>query len=336
MLSNVQADDSETMSFGSGKLLDDLFSYAKRNKIIFVGDPGQLPPVKENFSAALDMGWLQQQKRTAIAVTLSKIERIDKDNDILVLASMIRSMPANALPRYPKLPASNLANVNIMSSDETLFKSYVMRFKELGPYETIAIARSNKMVSDINRAMRRELYQELDKPLQENEILMVTHNNYSAELTNGDFVMVLEIGEALTHATLHFQQIKIRSLVSAAEHVMLISMDILYAEQQNFTKNQQKVLMIDFGRRMRRIGIKPNSDEYKARMMKDPYLNCLRAKYGYAVTCHKAQGGEWAHVYLFLEKGMYRMAPPELLRWWYTAVTRAKERLYLSDNWWIR
>jgi ATP-dependent exoDNAse (exonuclease V) alpha subunit len=67
----------------------------------------------------------------------------------------------------------------------------------------------------------------------------------------------------------------------------------------------------------------------------DPFLNCLRAKYGYAVTCHKAQGGEWDHVYLFLDRKMYGMKKPELFKWWYTAVTRTKKHLNLVDEWWI-
>ena len=86
---------------------------------------------------------------------------------------------------------------------------------------------------------------------------------------------------------------------------------------------------------MKKKGIKANTEDYKEQMIEDPYLNCLRAKYGYAVTCHKAQGGEWNHVYLFLEKSMYAMPHPELLKWWYTAVTRAREKLHLANNWWI-
>jgi ATP-dependent exoDNAse (exonuclease V) alpha subunit len=69
--------------------------------------------------------------------------------------------------------------------------------------------------------------------------------------------------------------------------------------------------------------------------MSDPYLNCLRAKYGYAVTCHKSQGGEWDHIYLFLEKSMYSMPQQELYKWWYTAITRARKELNLVNEWWI-
>jgi superfamily I DNA/RNA helicase len=104
----------------------------------------------------------------------------------------------------------------------------------------------------------------------------------------------------------------------------------------NLTIDQQRNLMIDFSRRMRRNGIKPKSDAYKEAMRKDTYLNSLRATYGYVVTCHKAQGGEWKDVFLFLDKKMYAyLAADEMRRWWYTAITRTKEHLYLHNDWWI-
>jgi superfamily I DNA/RNA helicase len=86
---------------------------------------------------------------------------------------------------------------------------------------------------------------------------------------------------------------------------------------------------------MRKKKIKPNSEVYMSELRKDPYLNCLKAKYGYAVTCHKAQGGEWDYVYLFLDKKMYGMKKPELFRWWYTAITRTRKQLHLTNEWWI-
>ena len=92
MLSSEMSQDEATVMFGSGNLLEDFFSAIGNNKIIFVGDPGQLPPVKQAFSPALELGWLATQKRTAISVTLEKIERNDPDNDILVLASAVRNL----------------------------------------------------------------------------------------------------------------------------------------------------------------------------------------------------------------------------------------------------
>ena len=94
--------------------------------------------------------------------------------------------------------------------------------------------------------------------------------------------------------------------------------------------------MVDYNRRMTRKAIKTNSEKYKSSMREDDFLNCLRCGFGYAVTCHKAQGGEWDNVFLFLENSMYGMPRSELCRWWYTAVTRARQELNLSNDWWIK
>lgn len=335
MLSNLIDKDS-LVTFGSGDLLSDFFAAIGNNKIIFVGDPGQLPPVKQAFSPALDLEWLSKQNRTAITLTLEKIERTEAGNDILVLASRIRNMAnENYLTRYPKLPASNLNNVTLYDFDKELFNNYLTKLKELGPNGTIAIARSNRMVNVINKAVRRDLFGGLDLPLRKDDVLLVTHNNYAVPLANGDFVIGSQVGAIETKAGLHFQKVHIKALLSETEHEILISLDILYGGEINFTKEQSKSLMFDFNKSMKRKNIKLNSDEYKTEMMIDPYLNCLSAKYGYAVTCHKAQGGEWNEVFLFLENSMYAMDHAELFRWWYTAVTRARKCLHLTNQWWI-
>jgi hypothetical protein len=94
--------------------------------------------------------------------------------------------------------------------------------------------------------------------------------------------------------------------------------------------------MIDFSQRTRNKGIKPKEEEFFSELMSDPYINSLRVNFGYAVTCHKAQGGEWDHVYLFLKPGMYVMGPQNLSKWWYTCVTRAKKQLYIVQDYWIK
>lgn len=336
MLSSEMALDSDQVSFGSGQLLIDFFDAVGNNKIIFVGDPGQLPPVGQTFSPALDMNWLAEQKRIAISITLEKIERNEPDNDILVLASMVRNMNPDVQVRYPKLTAANLNNVKLYDTQKDLFQAYLQKFKDVGANGTLAVARSNKMVSDINRAVRRDLYGgELDLPIQVGDILMVVQNNYSVPLTNGDFVEVTGLGEARIQANLKFQSIRVKALLSETEYELLLALDILYSWENNFTKEQSRELMIDFSRRMKKKGFKGNSEGYKDLMMKDDYLNCLKAKFGYAVTCHKAQGGEWNDVFLFLTSKMYGMPKDELYRWWYTAITRAKKYLHLVKDWWI-
>ncbi len=335
MLSSELATTPASISFGSGYLLDDFFQAAGSNKIIFVGDPGQLPPVGQYFSPALDMTWLAEQKRTAISMTLEKIERQSAENDLLLLASAIRDMRPDPNHRYTRLPAGNRNNTTLHPSQQILFREYVKKFTETGTNGTLAIARSNRLVNQLNRAVRRDLYKAIDLPIQQGEILMVIQNNYAVPLTNGDFITVLELGEEFIQNGLVFKTVKVKAHSSESEYELLLSLDILYGRDTNFTREQSRALMVEFSRRMKKKNIKPNSREYKQEMLKDPYLNCLRAKYGYAVTCHKSQGGEWDDVFLFLEKSMYSMTHEELFRWWYTAITRARKQLHIHQAWWI-
>lgn len=339
MLSGTATKDILFAKFGSGILLNDFFEVVGSNKVIFVGDPCQLPPINQSLSPALDTDWLTKQNRVAISFTLKKIERIDPSNDILTLADSVRKMSEQRdWELYPKLPASNLNNVKLHASDKSLFSLYLESYRKNGVNETIAIARSNKMVNSINKAMRRELYGSSNKSLQKGEILLVTQNNYSVPLTNGDFVIVTEIGDMKSRSNLHFQSIRVRPITLEKDYDILLSLDCLYSLKGTLNNQQMERLMMDFSQRMRAKNISPNTADYKKAMLVDEYLNCLKATYGYGVTCHKAQGGEWNNVFLFLDNeknGMYNMNPLVLIKWWYTSITRAKKQLNLVNEWWI-
>lgn len=336
MLSSELNENNIFASFGSGMLVHDFFDAAGNNKIVFVGDPCQLPPVGQSFSPVLDMDWLVSNNRTAVNVMLKTIERTNADNDILRLAYEVRNFTLlKATERFPKLPARFLNNVTLHESQVKLFREYVQQYNSNNIGETLAIARSNRLVQQINRAMRRELFGTLDLPIQIGDVLLMCQNNYKVPLTNGDFITVMSLGEIQAHVNLHFQSVRVKAALSGQEFEVLLALDILYGQQTNFSEQQSKALMVDFSKRMRRKNIRPNSDEYKKAMMEDDYINSLKATYGYAVTCHKSQGGEWKKVFLFLEKGMYGMKPLELYRWWYTSITRAKEELHIVDGWWI-
>ncbi|MDR3695151.1 DEAD/DEAH box helicase [Mucilaginibacter sp.] len=336
MLSGDFADTAFFATFGSGVLLNDFFEVVGKNKVIFVGDPCQLPPVGQGFSPALDVRWLNGNGRNAVSVTLKMIERTEATNDILKLAGAVRKMADyETFMGRPKLPALNLKNVVLHTSEQSLFAHYSNAYRNAGTNETLAIAKSNKKVQQINRAMRRDRFGIMDMPLQPGDVLLVTQNNYAVPLSNGDFVEILQLGELKYVGLLKFQDVRVKSLASEKEYNLLLSLDILHGTTGNFSNEQSKSLMIDFSHRMRSENIKPNSSRYKEEMLKDEFLNCLRATYGYAVTCHKAQGGEWAEVYLFLDNKMYGMPPNELCKWWYTAITRARVTLHLEKGWWV-
>jgi len=339
MLSCEISKEGSFASYGSGIVLNDLFSVVGKNKIIFVGDPCQLPPVGQSFSPALNVEWLAENDKVALSVKLEKIERTNSQNDILKLATAVREMyDGGVFELYPKLPASNLNDVKLHLSDRVLFKAYSERYKTAGPADTLAVARTNRKVQLINKAMRRDLFGSTNTPLRLDEILLVTQNNRKVPLTNGDFVKVCELGEAKMKMGLTFQRIKVKSISSEIEYDLLLSLDAMQSENGNLTTEQMQELTIDFSHCMRAKGISMNSSEYRNAMKDDEYYNCLRATYGYAVTCHKAQGGEWNNVYLFLDNdnnGMYSMPPQNLCKWWYTSITRARQELHLVKEWWV-
>ena len=267
---------------------------------------------------------------------LKKIERTDAKNDILKLAAAVRQMILdNVDVQYPRLPAANLSNVKLHSSAKSLYLSYLESYKAKGVNGTLAIARANKTVQDINRAIRRDLFGEKDLPLQQGDVLLVTQNNYYVPLTNGDFVTVTELGEKESRDDLHFQNVKVKSVTTEIEYSLLLSLEALSSKKGTFTNEQMKSQMIDFGYRMREKELLPSSEKYQKAMLTDKYLNCLKATYGYAVTCHKAQGGEWDNVYLFLDTKMYGMPNQELFKWLYTAITRARKELNLENGIWV-
>ena len=238
--------------------------------------------------------------------------------------------------KYPKLPATELNNVKLYSTQKKLFENYSATYKNFGSNGALAVARSNKTVQYINRALRRDIFGSLDLPLQQGDVLLVTQNNYSVPLTNGDFITVIELGEIKKLETLKFQSVRVKANSTEVEYSLMISIDTLSSKNGNLSSNQMKTLMIDFNYRMHDKEIATNTEKYKREMLSDEFLNCLKVTYGYAVTCHKAQGGEWDSVFLFLDKSMYGMKGGELYKWWYTAITRAKKELNLTNDWWIK
>jgi len=338
MLSSEDQGETSHAVFGSGKLMEDIFAASEGTKLVFVGDPAQLPPVGQLLSPALDKTWLEQKGRKVVQHTLTKIERTQAGNDILVVAQEIRQMMENPNPpKWNMIPARARNNIKIFENETALIQSYIQNFKEKGSSRTIMIARSNTTVQHTNAFVRRHLFQEENPAMRVGDILLVTQNNYLVPLSNGDFIKILKIGETKMQANLKFTNVHIVSLATEKEYEILISADVLESYQNNFTLDQTQELMIDFVWRMSRNRVKANSAIFKQKMQYDPFLNCLKATYGYVITCHKSQGGEWEDVYILGQKAM--LPPPkhkEPLRWWYTSITRAKKQLYTNNGYWIK
>jgi hypothetical protein len=316
-------------------LLSDLLQVAATNKIIFSGDPAQLPPVTQPASPALDERWFKRQGKPVSSFLLNEVLRQSEDSDVLRLATEVRKLTQHhGDQKWIKLPASGYDAVRVSEYDQ-LKNDYASYFSRYGIEQSIAICHSNARCAEIIRHVRRIRYGVADSPLQIGDVLMVTQNNYLVPLVNGDFVEVTHLSDRRMHVGIAFRRVRLKAVHNSIEYEVLICEDLLFNGQPNLTSDQQRTLMIDFSKKMRSNGIKPKSEAYYQAMEKDPFLNSLRANFGYAVTCHKAQGGEWDKVFLFLHKGMYIMQPASLTRWWYTAVTRAKRSLELSGGWWI-
>lgn len=267
---------------------------------------------------------------------LTDILRQKEGSDILQLATTVRNLTQlNKYPKWVKLPAASKRQINLLShaDQKILYTNHIMQF---GSADSIAVCHSNSNCADINRTVRKVLYHDANAPLLAGDILMVTQNNYLVPLTNGDFVEVIHIGIEQSHLGIKFIRITVKAQLTGMEHELLLCNEVLFNGQANLTTDQQRMLMIDFSKKIRAKGIRPGSEIYFSALKNDPYLNSLRANFDYAVTCHKSQGGKWDHVFLFLHKGMYHMGPQALTRWWYTGITRAKQQLYLLHDWWIQ
>ncbi len=337
MLTHEQPQEVQMAKFGSGSLLDDLMQFVGRNKVIFVGDPCQLPPISHNpFSAALDEQFLAQRYGIQTAgAELSQILRQNAHSGILQSATDFRErLLSGTWEKYPKLLKPGSMDVFVAKDEAELLDAYQIYVKSWGIYEVIMICHANWLCSKLNTEIRTTLGR--GPEVEPGDLLMVVQNSYDVALANGDQVLVKEISFDCQRAGLNFYNVKVTALHNWQEYDTKLIGNLLYNDAPGISSEQMKPLFIDFDRRMKSHNIPRNSEAYRQAMMRDPYLNALRAKFGYAVTCHKAQGGEWHHVFLHVHKSLYAMKAPNLYRWYYTAVTRAKETLYVNNGWWVK
>ena len=153
---------------------------------------------------------------------------------------------------------------------------------------------------------------------------------------NGDMVKIKKIGQKRERAGLTFVYVEVKELFTEKVYSQLMIENIVYGSATNLTQIQQKELFIDFFIRMKQKGIKQKSEAFKKEMMDDSYLNALRAVYGYVLTCHKAQGGEWEDVYLDIPRRVSREPKAGTYQWLYTAMTRARNTLHIVDDFYVQ
>ncbi len=332
MVGNLEDKNPTQAVFGSGRTLQDLLKFDCKGKYIFVGDNCQLPPVNETFSPALSAEYIQREfQMTCVEAILTDIMRQDGQNDIVLSAKRVRDLYKNppAL-KWPKFPLRGYKNIKICPSQMDMVDRYINDIKDKGYDHATLISRSNRECSQLSRLIRPALG--LNGLLQKDDLLLVTQNNIISGLANGDMVVVKQMGACQQRAGMTFQQMEVEEIVSKRKVSQLMIVDILCGISPNITQIQQQALFVDFFFRMKKQGIRQKSKLFKDNMLTDPYLNALRANYGYAITCHKSQGGEWSNVYLNMPKNLSFMAKADTYQWLYTAMTRARQNLFVVEE----
>lgn len=336
MLSDIEDKSATQAMFGSGRLLKDLISYDKFGKFVFVGDFCQLPPITQDISPALSASYLTDEYGIKVyEAELTEIVRQHQDNDITKSAQRIRKLYHAPQPwKWAKFPMLGYGNIHVLGSQTELINRYINQVKERGFNDATLLCFSNKQC-DLTTQILRPSFGHYSKQIEVGDLLLVTQNNLLSGLMNGDLVTVNEVVIKERRAGLTFLKVSVKELFTGKDYSQLMIADILYGTQTNLTQAQQKELFIDFYYRMREKNIKQGSKLFKEMMMNDPYLNALRAVFGYALTCHKAQGGEWDHVFLDIPKSVPVMQKPYVYQWVYTAMTRARKELYIVDGFWL-
>jgi ATP-dependent exoDNAse (exonuclease V) alpha subunit len=323
--------------FGSGDLLGDILSYDSNGKFIFVGDPCQLPPINQENSPALSAAYIAEKYTLRTGeFEMTEIIRQADTNGIIGASFKLRNLfYLNPQVKFASLHVKGHSNIFIENSHAGMLNNYIERIRSEGFNHSTLICQTNKHCSDLNKVIRASLKNNNDK-ICEGDLLMITQNNYLSNLVNGDQIIVSQIGQREYRCGLSFVQVEVEAISSKNKFNLLLIEDILYSTWTNLNTKQHKDLMIDYFKRMKEKGIKQKDKAFKENMLKDPYLNALKTVYGYALTCHKAQGGEWNEVFLYLDNKIHGIKKPGIYQWLYTAVTRAKENLHIVNDWFIK
>jgi ATP-dependent exoDNAse (exonuclease V) alpha subunit len=329
---------SQAKLFGSGSVLDDLMQYVYSGhqcKLLLIGDTAQLPPVKLDISPALNENNLElNYNKEVIRVELDEVVRQEKDSGILFNATLLREALANSFYDSFKFNLDGFADIVRLVDGHEVMDAINDAYSSLGNEETAIIVRSNKRANLYNHQIRsRILFNEHE--LTAGDYLMIVKNNYfwlkptseAGFIANGDIIEVLEVFGIKELYGFRFAEVHIRMVdypkMKPFETVLML--DTINLESPSLPYEEANKLYQEV--------VKDYEDEtssYKKflKVKKNKYLNALQVKFSYAITCHKSQGGQWNTVFVeqpYLPNGIDK----DYLRWLYTAVTRAKEKLYL-------
>jgi exodeoxyribonuclease-5 len=340
MVSNSSGDSS---LFGSGRLLDDLIEYVYSGtdcNLILVGDTAQLPPVGSVVSPALDPSALSEYGFGLISAELKQVVRQSETSGVLMNATRVRLQVAENDLVHPSLDCENYKDT-IRITGEDLIDEISSAYGSCGMEGTIIVVNSNKQANRYNQGIRNRIFFR-EEEISTGDLVMVVKNNYfilneeedgAGFIANGDIAEVKGIKRYEELYSFRFADMLLWFPDYNLEIESKVMMDVLHMDTPALPAEKNKELfqnvLDDY------LHIKTRRKQYEA-VKKNPYFNALQIKFAYAVTCHKAQGGQWERV--FIDQGMFNRNEITLdyLRWFYTALTRSTDRVYLvnfSDDW---
>ena len=332
------SNSSDKTLFGSGSLLEDLIQYVRSGKkcrLVLVGDSAQLPPVGDDYSPALMPSELLPYG-DVVYQSMDEVVRQEADSGILFNATLVRTMLENGIYEIPHLD-TDYPDIDAVQGGEFL-ELLEDCYSRYGRDEVIVITRSNKRANRYNDGIRRNILF-AEEQIESGDMLMVVKNNYHyteriegcpmSFIANGDIACLKRIrrfedlyGFHYANAVLEFAD------YDNTEIECKILLDTISSESPSLTYEQSQQLFAEVEKDY--LDIKSKIKRFKE-IRENEYFNALQIKFSYAVTCHKAQGGQWKAVFidrfLFGDEPMTR----DMLRWLYTAITRATERVYLVN-----
>ena len=330
------------ITFGTASLLDDLIQYVYSGdgcRLLLIGDNAQLPPVGETEAPALNTAVLEGYGLKVWECSLASVLRQSQFSGILYNATQIRALIDE--PVLPRIRLWAFTDVQRISGDE-LIESLATSYSEAGIDDTIVLTRSNKRANVYNQGIRASVL-DREEALCTGDMVMMVKNNYfytlstqqdgkdgGAFLANGDRAKILRVRHFRSFYGFQFADVCLQFPdYDKAEIEATVIMDTLTSEAPALTRGQNEQLWQSVMDDYQDLSLK--TDRLKA-MKADRYYNALQIKFAYAVTCHKAQGGQWQHVYIDQGYMTDDMLTPEYMHWLYTAFTRATRKVFLV-NW---
>ena len=321
--------------FKKKSILNDIIDFADfktNSKLIFIGDTAQLPPVNQTISPALDSQFLQKTYNLKInEYEISDVVRQTEESGILFNATLIRNSIINSDLEFKFKKFNDIIS---LSDGFEIQESIENSFNDIGRENSIIIVRSNKRANQYNQQIRKTILSH-DHKVCSGDLLMITKNNYfwtSSDseipfLANGDIIEILEIQRIRELYGFEFAEVKIKMVDynNQPPFDTIIILNTLDSDLPSLSFEQSNLLYHEIQKDYLNI-----KSKYKRflKTKENPFFNALHVKFSYAITCHKAQGGQWPVV--FIEKPFLKDGPDiDYMRWLYTAVTRAESKLFL-------